>query len=147
MKRTIRIGIEGLTFDSANYTPGSVDKCRRLHGHTFRVDVEIEGEIDPTTGMVMDFLELKRIVKEVLEEYDHRVLLPVSDRNLTSIKGRFDTDIKFVEKPHVTTEYLALDIAEKIMQRVNVFKLRLRLYEGSNKYALVELEKTDGRKG
>ncbi len=49
-------------------------KCRRLHGHSFRVRLYIEGEVDPETGWVMDFAEIKRIFKPFYEQLDHHYL-------------------------------------------------------------------------
>jgi 6-pyruvoyltetrahydropterin/6-carboxytetrahydropterin synthase len=49
-------------------------KCRRLHGHGYRVDVHVSGPTDPARGWVMDFGELKRAVQPVLETLDHRYL-------------------------------------------------------------------------
>lgn len=136
----VRVGVEGLTFDAANYTPGSTEKCRRLHGHTFRVDVEVEGDINPDDGMVMDFLVIKRVVREVIEDYDHKVILPKRDKSATRIEGRFDVEIHYIDKPFATTEYLALDMAEKLLSRLRARKVKVKLYEGSGKYALVEIE-------
>ena len=70
----MKIGVEGFTFDSAHYTGGSKSKCLNLHGHTFRLDVEVEGEVNPQTGMVIDFSLLKDVVKRVIADYDHRVI-------------------------------------------------------------------------
>ena len=139
------VGVEGITFDSANYTPGSTSKCRRLHGHTFRVDVEVEGNIDPNTGMVIDFLEIKKLVKEVVEKYDHKVILPEKDRGNTILKGKFETEIQYINKPHATTEYIAQQIAEELADRLlareNLWKIKVKLYEGRDKYAEIVLSR------
>jgi len=42
-------------FDSAHKLPNYEGKCRFLHGHRFRLDVVVEGHVNPLTGMVMDF--------------------------------------------------------------------------------------------
>ena len=55
--------------DCAHYLPGHA-KCGTLHGHTYRVEVTIEGE--NKTGMVIDFGDLKGQLREVLATYDHR---------------------------------------------------------------------------
>ena len=58
--------------DSAHYLPQH-KTCGIVHGHTYKVEIVIEGE-KSENGMVMDFYDIKRIVKEVLKEYDHRLL-------------------------------------------------------------------------
>ncbi len=55
------------TFDASHVLPDHPGKCSRLHGHTYRARVWLTGTPNPTTGMVVDFLELKRIV----DEWDH----------------------------------------------------------------------------
>ena len=64
------------SFDSAHSLPNVPEghKCHRLHGHTFHVEVRVTGPIGETTGWVMDFADLKKVVNPVIEELDHRYL-------------------------------------------------------------------------
>jgi 6-pyruvoyltetrahydropterin/6-carboxytetrahydropterin synthase len=133
----VRIGIKGLTFDAATFTAGEQSKCYNLHGHTYSVDVEVEGEINEETGMVMDFLVLKRIVKSIIDEYDHVVIIPRKYEGSVELRGPFKSVIKYIDKPQDTAEYLALDIAEKLFNALKM-KIKVTLYEGNDKYASVE---------
>jgi len=49
-------------------------KCARLHGHSFRVELHLDGPVDPHTGWVMDFSEVKSIFKPLYEQLDHHYL-------------------------------------------------------------------------
>ncbi|HXS73238.1 MAG TPA: 6-carboxytetrahydropterin synthase QueD [Rhodanobacteraceae bacterium] len=49
-------------------------KCARLHGHSFRIEIHLRGEPDPTLGWVMDFAELKTVFAPVFDALDHRYL-------------------------------------------------------------------------
>ncbi|MGH8120771.1 MAG: 6-carboxytetrahydropterin synthase QueD [Gammaproteobacteria bacterium] len=49
-------------------------KCRRLHGHSFRIEIHITGAIEPVTGWVMDYADISRIAGPVLEQLDHYYL-------------------------------------------------------------------------
>lgn len=49
-------------------------KCSRLHGHSFRVELAIEGPVDPDTGWVMDFGELHQLWAPLHELLDHHFL-------------------------------------------------------------------------
>ena len=63
--------IKEFEFDSAHYLPEYHGKCEALHGHTYKMVVKLEGKRD-SEGMIMDFLELKKIVKaEVVDVLDH----------------------------------------------------------------------------
>src|SRR5262249_8026079 len=54
-------------------TPGD-HKCSRLHGHSFRTEIHVRGEVHPHTGWVMDFADVKRAFQPLHEELDHRYL-------------------------------------------------------------------------
>ncbi|MDQ7006957.1 MAG: 6-carboxytetrahydropterin synthase QueD [Acidobacteriota bacterium] len=61
------------TFEASHQLPRHPGKCRRLHGHSYRFIVEVEGEIDPVQGMVIDFFDLDEIVdRRILQRLDHR---------------------------------------------------------------------------
>lgn len=60
------------TFEASHYLPGH-EKCGKMHGHTYKVTVEVIGFIGPN-GMVMDLHELGKKVKSVIEKYDHTTL-------------------------------------------------------------------------
>ncbi len=64
-------------FESAHRLPmvPPEHKCHRVHGHSFRIDVTLEGEIDPQMGWLVDFGEISARVEPVLrQELDHRLL-------------------------------------------------------------------------
>ncbi|NUN47705.1 MAG: 6-carboxytetrahydropterin synthase QueD [Candidatus Brocadiae bacterium] len=63
-------------FESAHFLPRAPEghKCRRMHGHSFRVDVRVSGEVDPALGWLIDFADLRAAVEPIRERLDHRVL-------------------------------------------------------------------------
>ncbi len=62
------------TFDSAHNLVRYHGKCEKLHGHTYRMAVTLSGHPDDE-GMLMDFVELKRIVHErIIAKFDHAYL-------------------------------------------------------------------------
>ncbi|MBL7769980.1 MAG: 6-carboxytetrahydropterin synthase QueD [Flavipsychrobacter sp.] len=64
------------TFDSAHFLPNVPEghKCKEMHGHTYRLRVWVEGPLDPVLGWVMDFADLKKVVKPVVNRLDHKCL-------------------------------------------------------------------------
>ena len=130
------VGVDGFTFDAAHYTKGVTGKCMNIHGHTFRLSIEVEGEIDPNTGMVIDFLILKDVVRKVISEYDHKFIIPEKDLERIKIEGPFNYEYKAIKYPEATTEYIALDIAEKIYKEIKL-PVRVKLYEGDKNYVVV----------
>ena len=93
------------TFEAAHLLANVPDdhKCRRLHGHSFRVRVCLEGDVDQKTGWVADFAEIKRAYKKHCNILDHRYL----------------NDIEGLENP--TSE----NIAKWIWERLVVLSARL----------------------
>ena len=55
-----------------NVPPGH--KCARLHGHSFRVELHVSGEVGERTGWVMDFGDIKAAFKPLYERLDHHYL-------------------------------------------------------------------------
>ena len=49
-------------------------KCSRLHGHSFRIEVRVEGEVDPHLGWVTDFADLSAAFQPLHDQLDHRYL-------------------------------------------------------------------------
>lgn len=64
------------TFEAAHRLPNVPDghKCKRLHGHSFRVEIHVAGPVHPVTGMVMDFADLKRAFQPTYDLLDHNYL-------------------------------------------------------------------------
>jgi 6-pyruvoyltetrahydropterin/6-carboxytetrahydropterin synthase len=49
-------------------------KCARLHGHSFRIELHVRGEPDPSLGWVMDFADIKRAFQPIYDQLDHHYL-------------------------------------------------------------------------
>jgi 6-pyruvoyltetrahydropterin/6-carboxytetrahydropterin synthase len=63
-------------FESAHRLPNvpAEHKCARLHGHSFRVEVHVAGDLDPVLGWVLDFADLRAACEPVRAALDHRYL-------------------------------------------------------------------------
>jgi 6-pyruvoyltetrahydropterin/6-carboxytetrahydropterin synthase len=68
--------VKDFRFEAAHWLPNVPEghKCRRMHGHSFRGEVAVRGAVDPHTGWLMDFAELKRAVDPIVARLDHYVL-------------------------------------------------------------------------
>lgn len=64
------------TFEAAHHLPNVPEghKCGRLHGHSFTVRLYVEGDVDPYTGWVIDFAEIKAAFKPIYQRLDHYYL-------------------------------------------------------------------------
>lgn len=68
--------VKEFRFEAAHFLPNVPEghKCRRMHGHSFRGEVEVRGEIDPKTGWLIDFADLKRAIDPIIALLDHYLL-------------------------------------------------------------------------
>jgi 6-pyruvoyltetrahydropterin/6-carboxytetrahydropterin synthase len=63
-------------FEAAHFLPKvpAGHKCARMHGHSYLVEIAIEGEIDPESGWFMDFAQIDEHVNPLVRQLDHQVL-------------------------------------------------------------------------
>ena len=83
--------------DCAHFLPGH-GKCGSLHGHTYKIEVVIMGE--KKAGMIVAFSELKKSIKDVLSNFDHKTLndlleYPSVENICESIKQKLGEHIPF----------------------------------------------------
>lgn len=64
-------------FDAAHLIRGHQGKCRRLHGHRWEVEAELTSLEINEMGMMVDFGEVKALLRKIIERYDHQNLLEV----------------------------------------------------------------------
>lgn len=67
---------QAFRFEAAHLLPNVAEehRCRRLHGHSYRVELRLEGAVDPRTGFVADFLAIEAAFKPLLDRLDHYYL-------------------------------------------------------------------------
>jgi 6-pyruvoyltetrahydropterin/6-carboxytetrahydropterin synthase len=99
------------TIDSAHHLPGH-ETCGKPHGHTYTVELVLEGE--SKDGMIMDFKEARNKAKEILKKFDHVVLNDL---------------IKYPSCENIC-ETLFKEIKAQLPMLVS-----LKLWEGKNKWA------------
>lgn len=117
--------------------------CRNVHGHSYRLFVTILGkpmldQENPKNGMVMDFTELKRIVRnEIISIFDHAVVLSSNfdKAKLKAFSSMFGNTVIVDYQP--TCENLVADFASKIALRLpeGISLFSLKLYETATSYA------------
>ncbi|MFO8128777.1 MAG: 6-carboxytetrahydropterin synthase QueD [Bacteroidales bacterium] len=124
------------TFEMAHVLRNYDGPCKNIHGHSYKLDVTVAGtpndhENSPKYGMVMDYKDLKDIVKDnVLNNFDHALL--ISEKydmpTIQQLQKDFEKTITVPYQP--TTENLLLEIAAKLKKLLppgmQLFKLKLR---------------------
>jgi 6-pyruvoyltetrahydropterin/6-carboxytetrahydropterin synthase len=90
----------GLRFSACHFIVEH-EKCGRLHGHTYALNVEIEGERSQEYGFVVDFIELKGLIRALMDEVDHRVLIPEQNEKIRIEKREEEVEISVLDKRYV----------------------------------------------
>ena len=76
---SVSVSKDYLTFSAAHFLTIPGHKCESLHGHNYVVTVIVEGLVDRTTGFVVDFAAVKKVLRPVIDQLDHKVLVPAQN--------------------------------------------------------------------
>ena len=138
---TIRVTKE-FNFDMAHALEGYNGKCKNIHGHSYHLSVTVKGKPvkdhnSPMDGMVIDFTDLKKIVKtNILDRFDHALVLR-KDSQYKSLLGGSIND-KIVLVPYQPTcENLLQDFVNRIKTKFDgdLELYCLKLQETATSYA------------
>ena len=132
------------TFETGHALYGYDGKCRNVHGHSYKLSVTVIGTpINDTSnvkyGMVIDFGDLKKIVKEeIVDVFDHATVFNKNTPHVelaNELKERGHNVILADYQP--TSEMMVIDFAQKIKKRLpdNIQLHSLKLQETATSYA------------
>jgi len=93
----VRVSKDYLVFCSAHFITYDGDTCERLHGHNYRAAVEVEGGLDENY-YVVDFIALKNLVREITNQLDHHVLLPIRSRFIHVEERGDSVEVRFEDR-------------------------------------------------
>jgi 6-pyruvoyltetrahydropterin/6-carboxytetrahydropterin synthase len=129
----VHISKDNLMFAAGHFVSYDGDKVEPLHGHNYRFSVTIEGPTDEN-AYVFNFVTLKRIMKRLADELDHRMLLPRTNP-LIAIETPDDSgvivrtpgrwyrfpleDVVLLPLPNTTVEMLAQYLCGRLRQELS----------------------------
>ena len=132
------------SFETGHALYGYDGKCRNVHGHSYKLSVTVIGTpIDDNNhvkyGMVIDFGDLKKIVKEdIVDVFDHATVFNKNTPHVELTKELQDRDHNVLLVDYQpTSEMMVIDFAEKIKKRLpnNIQLHSLKLQETATSYA------------
>jgi 6-pyruvoyltetrahydropterin/6-carboxytetrahydropterin synthase len=160
MSETFRVRVEEIRFDAAHFATFG-GSCEPLHGHSYHVNAEAQGELT-ADSWVVDFTRLKGEVRELCKQLDHRFLLQLDSRKLeiapeeTHWKVRTPAGIGYVFPrqdvaalpiDNTTAERLSEWFAARIWQTLeekgttNLRSLAIDVYEGPGQCGSYRIER------
>jgi 6-pyruvoyltetrahydropterin/6-carboxytetrahydropterin synthase len=130
------------------------ETCETLHGHNYRARIELEGALDANSE-VWDFVSLKRLMRRLVDELDHRMLLPTQNPAITlaerddEIEARYEgrryvfprSDVVLLSIPNTTAEMLATYLLGRAKQELQ------QMGSGRLSALAVEVEESFGQSG
>lgn len=142
MNNRIRL-TKRFTFEAAHTLNNHDGDCKYIHGHSYKLYVTVIGtpidnEEDSKNGMVIDFKDLKSLVKEyIIDKYDHALLL--NSNNQSRLINTLNSNMKIVIVNFQTTcENMLAHFANTLMSKLtekNIQLFSIKLYETESSYA------------
>lgn len=128
-------------WDMGHRLPSHNGKCRRLHGHRYVAEIDVTGDVQARSGMVIDFYLFKTILDDTIGQWDHKTMLFHTDpmwHSLVAIAHTEPENYGCFPVPFIPT---AENIAREIMRMLSTrnWKVtRVRVYETPSGWAEVK---------
>lgn len=125
----VRLDQQHHVFSAAHFITFGENVCERLHGHNYRVWVEVEAELGKNQ-YVIDFIALSEAVKSMTDQLDHRTLLPTLHPVLRVVADQREVEVRFADRrwlfpredcvllpvSNTTTELIARHLARGLLE-------------------------------
>jgi 6-pyruvoyltetrahydropterin/6-carboxytetrahydropterin synthase len=110
--------------------------CKNIHGHSYKMIIEFEGELNEQ-GMVIDFYDVEKMINPIVEELDHSFMVKDDDRLTLEFLEKLNSK-KVVVDVFTTVENICKYISDKIVKSnlpKNIRYITVRVYETAEDYA------------
>lgn len=144
-----------IRFSSAHFIP-KLGKCSRIHGHDYGVSIRLHGE--KKNGILIDFTDLKKAMKDAISDLDHKLLIPGRSSEAHHTLKDGEVEVRYENKRIVAVEsdvhicdvevtsseelsgYIAHRIAGNLGKRPNLTMMEVCVEEGPGQGSFVEVE-------
>lgn len=136
----VKLG-KDFAWEMAHRLPFHEGPCKNIHGHSYKMRVELIGDLDEN-GMVLDFYDISKVVQPYIDKLDHAFLCNEKDEKvITFLK---ENNFKLYIMPNNTTsEYMAMYLANEFAPEFRKFKnldvMHVRVYETVDAFAEVSV--------
>jgi len=116
--------------------PEHFGQCKNIHGHSYKMLVEFEGEIDKN-GMVIDYYDVEKIISPIIEKLDHAFMVSKNDKVVLEFLEKMNSK-KVVVDFQSTAENICTYILSEVRKTnlsSNVKGIKIRVYETTHDYA------------
>jgi len=110
--------------------------CKNIHGHSYKMIVEFEGELDKNQ-MVIDFYDVEKTINPVIEKLDHSFMVNINDTPVIEFLDKINSKkvvVNFLATVENICTYLLSEI-KKTSSTPNISSVKIRVYETQFDYA------------
>ncbi|MDY0082740.1 MAG: 6-carboxytetrahydropterin synthase [Ignavibacteriaceae bacterium] len=110
--------------------------CKNIHGHSYKMIVEFEGELDKNQ-MVIDFYDVEKIINPLIEKLDHSFMVNVNDKPVIEFLEKINSKkvvVNFLATVENICTYILSEIKEASLPS-NISSVKVRVYETQFDYA------------
>lgn len=121
--------------------PNHFGNCKNIHGHSYKMIVEFEGEMNKDE-MIIDFYDIDRIIKPLIEKLDHAFMVNKNDHDVIEFLEKIKSK-KLVVDFNSTVENICKFVLEEIKKfemPQNIASVSVRVYETNEDYAEERLQ-------
>ena len=126
-------------WEMSHHLPYHEGPCNNIHGHTYRIRIELQGE--PTKeGMVLDYYHIKRIISPLIDQLDHSFICDNSDKTMLDFLKT--NNFKYYLLPEYTTaenitKFFLKQLIPQFQKYKNLTTVKVRVYETEDVFAEV----------
>ena len=116
--------------------PEHFGNCKNIHGHSYKMIIEFEGEMNKDE-MIIDFYDIDRIIKPLIEKLDHAFMVNKNDRDVIEFLEKIKSKMLVVDF-NSTVENICKFVLEEIKKfemPENISSVTIRIYETNEDYA------------
>ena len=110
--------------------------CKNIHGHSYKMIVEFEGELNKQ-GMVVDFYDVEKIINTLIEKLDHAFMVSKDDKIVLEFLERMNSKrvvVDFVSTAENISNYMLAEIKKSSLP-ATITEITVRIYETEHDYA------------
>lgn len=136
--------IQTFRFEAGHRLMNHPKKCANIHGHNYKVEVSLSGDVDAKYGMVVDFGIMKQKIQKWLDDnWDHTLILNSRDKDCIKFCSEMDFKcFNSIDLGEPTVENMAqylMTICQKLFVEVDIEVIRVVVYETDDSCACYPL--------
>ena len=116
--------------------PEHFGQCKNIHGHSYKMLAEFEGNLDEQ-GMVIDYYDVEKIINPIIEHLDHAFMVNKNDKVVIEFLEKMNSKkvvVDFQSTAENICTYLLNEVRQASLPK-NVTKIKVRVYETAQDYA------------